>query len=292
MAGGALVLAVSCARRGARCARAWLCLVAVADAGAGRRDARARARGHCTGTRSGMRRRSSPGAAIVGQAEFWVASHLLSTLGADILAVFLLLAGLILVSGATLATVIRATGAGVAGTEPSAAALHRGPRRDCGPAARAHVAPATRARPARHATMTELSDSLLPPEPDTAELVVRATHVEAPPIEAEEAFARSRARARRARRARARSDLEGELRTRSTRRASRRDGGGPPRGPDSAGPLPRLGDRRPRLRLARARARVRSPARRARRPSPTPRARSRSRGRWSRRSATSGSRPR
>src|ERR1700759_2931154 len=53
---------------------------------------------------------------VVGQAEFWVMSHLLSTLGADILAVFLLVAGLILVSGATLATVVRATGAGVVGT--------------------------------------------------------------------------------------------------------------------------------------------------------------------------------
>ena len=37
-------------------------------------------------------------------------------LGADILAVFLLIAGLILVTGATLAGVVRATGAGVAGT--------------------------------------------------------------------------------------------------------------------------------------------------------------------------------
>src|SRR6202000_2112998 len=53
---------------------------------------------------------------VVGQSEFWVMSHLLSTLGADILAVFLFVAGLILVSGATLATVVRATGAGVVGT--------------------------------------------------------------------------------------------------------------------------------------------------------------------------------
>src|SRR5690348_4110217 len=53
---------------------------------------------------------------IVGQSELWVSSHLLSTIGADILAVFLFLAGAILVSGATLAGVIRATGAGVAGT--------------------------------------------------------------------------------------------------------------------------------------------------------------------------------
>ena len=53
---------------------------------------------------------------IVGQAELWVTSHLISTLGADILAVFLFVAGLILVTGAGVAGVVRATGAGVAGT--------------------------------------------------------------------------------------------------------------------------------------------------------------------------------
>ena len=53
---------------------------------------------------------------VVGQAELWVTSHLISTAGADILAVFLFAAGLILVTGATLAGIVRATGAGVAGT--------------------------------------------------------------------------------------------------------------------------------------------------------------------------------
>ncbi len=53
---------------------------------------------------------------ILGQAELWAASHLLSPLGAQILAVFLLVAGLILVSGATFAGIVRATGTGVAGT--------------------------------------------------------------------------------------------------------------------------------------------------------------------------------
>ncbi|MEA2157773.1 MAG: segregation ATPase FtsK/SpoIIIE, family [Solirubrobacteraceae bacterium] len=129
---------------------------------------------------------------IVGQAEFWVASHLLSTLGADILAVFLFLAGLILVSGATLATVLRATGAGVAGTsralrrstEDLAATVARRPA--------STLAPATQA--GRRASLEDEPEPLfrpepmLPPESDTAELVIRATHVEAPPIEAEEGF--------------------------------------------------------------------------------------------------------
>ena len=112
---------------------------------------------------------------IVGQAELWVVSHLLSMLGAHILAVFLFVAGMILVTGAGVAGTIRATGAGVAGTsraikrstEELAATVARRPITESGQAAAAF---------AEH-------ESLLPPEPDTSELVVRATHLEAPPIE-------------------------------------------------------------------------------------------------------------
>jgi S-DNA-T family DNA segregation ATPase FtsK/SpoIIIE len=113
---------------------------------------------------------------ILGQAELWVAAKLFSDVGAHILALFGLIAGVILVSGATLAGAIRATGESVAG---SSRALRRsteewtGTRRPATEAARA----AARAR-----SEFEL-DPVLPPEPDTAELVVRATHVEAPPIE-------------------------------------------------------------------------------------------------------------
>ncbi len=53
---------------------------------------------------------------IVGQAEFWVISRLISTLGAHMLAVFLFVAGIILVTGATLAGALRFTGVGVAQT--------------------------------------------------------------------------------------------------------------------------------------------------------------------------------
>ena len=123
---------------------------------------------------------------IVGQAEFWVASHLLSTLGADILAVFLFVAGLILVSGATLATVIRTTGAGVAGTSR---ALRRSTEDLTSTVTRRPVpplAPATRAGSV--AALDDDPESLLPPESDTAELIVRATHVEAPPIDDQDGF--------------------------------------------------------------------------------------------------------
>ncbi len=114
---------------------------------------------------------------VLGQAELWVSSHLLSTLGASILAVFLFIAGVILVTGATLAGAIRATGTGMAGT---GRALRRSTDE-----LRATVArrPATAAGQASAAASSEYgSEPLLPPEPDTSELVVRATHVEAPPI--------------------------------------------------------------------------------------------------------------
>jgi S-DNA-T family DNA segregation ATPase FtsK/SpoIIIE len=111
---------------------------------------------------------------IVGASELWVSSHLISTVGADILAAFLLIAGVILISGATLASVIRATGEGVVGT-------HRAIRRTTD-----EIGLTTARRPATEAARTAAgldSEPFLPPEPDTAELVVRATHVEAPPIE-------------------------------------------------------------------------------------------------------------
>ena len=117
---------------------------------------------------------------VVGQGELWVTSHLISTAGADILAVFLFVAGLILVTGATLAGIVRATGAGVAGTTRALRRSTEGmaatrARRPATEAAKARVAQSS--RPAGSETI----EPLLPPEPDTSELVVRATHVEAPP---------------------------------------------------------------------------------------------------------------
>jgi S-DNA-T family DNA segregation ATPase FtsK/SpoIIIE len=115
---------------------------------------------------------------VIGQAEFWVTSHLISTVGADILAVFLFAAGLILVTGATLAGVLRATGAGVAGTTR---AVRRSASGMATTVSRRPATEAARVRVARPAPVEEPPEPLLPPEPDTSELVVRATHVEAPP---------------------------------------------------------------------------------------------------------------
>ncbi len=113
---------------------------------------------------------------VVGQAELWCSSHLLSNLGADILSVFLALAGVILVSGATLAGVIRATGTGAAG----AGRAVRRSSTSLGVALSARTA--TPAATAGEADPLLVPEPLLPPEPDTDELIVRATHVEAPPI--------------------------------------------------------------------------------------------------------------
>jgi DNA segregation ATPase FtsK/SpoIIIE, S-DNA-T family len=128
---------------------------------------------------------------VLGQGEFWVTSHLISSLGADILAVFLFLAGLILVTGATLAGVVRATGAGMVGT---GRAVRRSTdtlsgamtRRPATAAARRSTATAA-ARSAAGVDPDDdlLPEPLLPPELDTTELIVRATHVEAPSISGE-----------------------------------------------------------------------------------------------------------
>ncbi len=115
---------------------------------------------------------------VVGQAELWVSSHLISITGADILAVFLFVAGLILVTGAGVAGVIRATGTRVADTT-------RVIRRSTeGVATSRTRRPATAAARAREGQGfdDDQAEPLLPPEPDTSELVVRATHVEAPPV--------------------------------------------------------------------------------------------------------------
>ena len=97
---------------------------------------------------------------LVGQAELWIIARLLGAGGAEVLAVFLGLAGILLLSGGSLTSAVRAGG--------STLARYLAARR-------AKAAAAARARP-RPAPIT-------PPEPSDRELVVRATHVEAPAIE-------------------------------------------------------------------------------------------------------------
>jgi S-DNA-T family DNA segregation ATPase FtsK/SpoIIIE len=91
----------------------------------------------------------------VGQGELWLASRLLGTTGAHILAVFLALAGVVLLSGGSLAAAIRHGGVA--------------------------IARATRER-RQAASASRQVARVIPPEPEGRELVVRATHVEAPAV--------------------------------------------------------------------------------------------------------------
>jgi S-DNA-T family DNA segregation ATPase FtsK/SpoIIIE len=102
---------------------------------------------------------------VAGEALYQGSHRLVQSLGVDILVVFLFLVGVILLTGASLASAIRATGSGVADTTRMLKA-HR-------PRAAATESPAPFAQP----------ESLQPPEPEPEELIVRATHVEAPPLD-------------------------------------------------------------------------------------------------------------
>jgi DNA segregation ATPase FtsK/SpoIIIE, S-DNA-T family len=114
---------------------------------------------------------------IMGQGLYWVADRLVQSVGVDILVVFLLVVGVVLLTGASLAVVLRATGNGLLDTSrvlrARAGALER-----TGNAAQDE--PSRRAQANPHGSE---DDSLRPPEPAPDELIVRATHVEAPSVD-------------------------------------------------------------------------------------------------------------
>ncbi len=99
---------------------------------------------------------------IVGEALYRLVHPLVQGLGVGILVIFLLIVGAMLLTGASLAAVLRATGSGLLETTRVIA------RGTSGPSPRREL-------------LRDLDDEpLTPPEPDPRELVVRATHVEAP----------------------------------------------------------------------------------------------------------------
>jgi S-DNA-T family DNA segregation ATPase FtsK/SpoIIIE len=110
---------------------------------------------------------------VVGEALYQVSHRLVQDVGVQILVVFLMLAGLILLTGASLASGLRATGSGLIDTTRVLRSL--GERRSAGEAdgpwpedlASEEYPPAA-------------VGAVRPPEPASAELVVRATHVEGP----------------------------------------------------------------------------------------------------------------
>ena len=96
---------------------------------------------------------------LVGESLYWTSSKLFSTAGSHILFVFLLLAGILLLTGASIASIITAT--------REAAANTTGRMRRTSTAATARIP-------------YEPLPPIAPPEPEDREPVVRATHVEMP----------------------------------------------------------------------------------------------------------------
>jgi DNA segregation ATPase FtsK/SpoIIIE, S-DNA-T family len=115
---------------------------------------------------------------ILGEILFWASSTLFSTVGSHILFVFLVLGGGLLLTGASLASILSATGNGVATTTR---AVRRSTSELTAVLSRDGGTPTPAARPAGNAAD-------LPPEPPGVEPVVHATHVEAPALDAEERF--------------------------------------------------------------------------------------------------------
>jgi DNA segregation ATPase FtsK/SpoIIIE, S-DNA-T family len=102
---------------------------------------------------------------LVGESLFWASAKLFSEAGSQILFVFLLLAGVLLLTGASIAGILTAT-------HEAAVTTTGRVRRTPNP----FLPPLTPLRPVG-------SDPVRPPEPENHEPVVRATHVEAPALD-------------------------------------------------------------------------------------------------------------
>jgi DNA segregation ATPase FtsK/SpoIIIE, S-DNA-T family len=174
--GGALLLrpvlpALRPLRAGALCVFASVTLALAADMlGLSSKDGGARGAG--AGPWSSSHLQSHGG--VAGEALYQVAHRLVQGVGVDILDVFLMLTGVILLTGASLASVIHATGSGLLDTSRMVRRL--GARE---PSANAGTRPATAAAQALRGGGLEMLPAA-PPEPAPDELIVRATHVEAP----------------------------------------------------------------------------------------------------------------
>jgi S-DNA-T family DNA segregation ATPase FtsK/SpoIIIE len=112
----------------------------------------------------------------VGELAYAVLHRLVQQVGVDILVFFLLIVAVVLLTGASLASAVKATGGGVMETTRVLRTLAG----DTQTRRRTASQPA-RPAPAPAAELT--AEPLLPPEPPDAELIVRATHVEAPSLD-------------------------------------------------------------------------------------------------------------
>ena len=114
---------------------------------------------------------------LLGQGLYWVTHRLVQSAGVDILILFLLVVGVVLLTGASLAAVLRATGNGLVDTsrviKERARALERvtqGIQEE-------------RSQQAKAGSRRTNDETMQPPEPGPEELIVRATHVEAPSVD-------------------------------------------------------------------------------------------------------------
>jgi S-DNA-T family DNA segregation ATPase FtsK/SpoIIIE len=112
---------------------------------------------------------------ITGDALLYAVATAFSTIGAHILAVFLFVAGVLLLTGATVSGVLRATGSTLSDTTR---ALGRAV-----PARPLRAPRAEEALPLPPPVPPPLAEPVVPPEPEDDEVVVRATHVEAPSLD-------------------------------------------------------------------------------------------------------------
>jgi len=112
---------------------------------------------------------------VAGEALYQLAHRLVQNVGVEILVVFLMLAGVVLLTGASLASAIRATGSGLLDTTRMMRA-HSGRRAPAGAA----DGPGPLDGEDEESAARIHDQTMRPPEPASQELIVRATHVEAP----------------------------------------------------------------------------------------------------------------
>jgi DNA segregation ATPase FtsK/SpoIIIE, S-DNA-T family len=125
------------------------------------------------GTRSWSSAHLQTHGGVAGQALYELTHRLVQSVGVDILALFLLITGVILLTGASIASVIRATGSGLVDSTRMMRAI--GERR-------ADERDTPRPRVSKRALQEDAPlEQMQLPDPAPEELIVRATHVEAPP---------------------------------------------------------------------------------------------------------------
>jgi DNA segregation ATPase FtsK/SpoIIIE, S-DNA-T family len=116
---------------------------------------------------------------FLGESLFYVSHHLIGSIGTHILGLFLFLAGLLLLTGASLAGILKATGGTVA-ESTRAIRTARPPREEPEPE------PEPKATRARSGATTR-RPRVQVPEPD-GDVVVKSTHVEAPSLDGVERY--------------------------------------------------------------------------------------------------------